>query len=167
MGITIYSVNPTNYFGRVIEIFKHESMGTVPIYITLNKPYIEIANVLRSHGFHPERVFFIDCISKQVLGHNAAAPPNCIFVDSPGSITAIGISATQAAKAAGGKKLIFIDSISTMLMYNDAAVVGSFCNFLLSRLRAMGVDTVVLVLESDFEKGVVKHIESLADEVKK
>jgi len=167
VGITIYAVNSSSYFKRVIEIFKHESIGTVPIYITLNKPHTEIEKVLREHGFHPERVFFIDCISKHVIGHNIVAPANCMYVDGPSSITAIGIAATQAAKAVNGKKLIFIDSISTMLMYNDSAVVGSFCNFLLARLRAMGVDAVVLVLESDLQKDVVKRIESLADEVKK
>ena len=53
-----------------------------------------------------------------------------------------------------------------MLIYNHENVIGKFSNFIMSYLRTKETNTVMLVLETDIDKNVIKVIESMVDEVK-
>jgi len=91
---------------------------------------------------------------------------NCVFINSPQNLTAISIAVNEAIKSMKGKRMLFFDSLSILMIYNDASTLGKFSNFLLNKMRASDVDTVMIALESDTSKDIVKQIGSIADEVK-
>lgn len=88
-------------------------------------------------------------------------------MESPQSLTYIGIAINESVKRLSGEKVLLLDSLSTLLIYNDANAIAKFSNFLINTMRSLDVDTSILALESDINKDTIKQIESFADEVKR
>ena len=161
----LYVLKPQNYFENVIDIFKSEIKEYSIIYVTMSKPYSHILNLFREAKIKTDKIFFIDCISAQVLKNVQKAPDNCIFVESPQNITAIGIAISESVAKLPGEKLLFVDSLSTLLMYNESKIVGKFSNFIINKMRTEEVNTSIFALESDTDKDTIKTIETFVDEV--
>ena len=167
MGKTIlFIIDPEHYFDSIVKIFRTFVKGRRVVYVTTNKPYSHMAEMFRKEKVNSSNVFFLDCISRQV-GERGEEPENCVYIDSPQNLTAISIAISQAVEHLTGEKILFLDSLSTLLIYHDANTIGRFSNFLVNKMRLCGVDTVMLALEADMGKEVLKKIESIADEVKR
>ncbi len=164
---TLYILNSEKYFLQLVKILKRVLAANSVIYVTTNKPYGLLRNTLEKNQISPEKVFFIDCISKHVGEDSDKDATNCVFVDGPQNLLAISIAVSESVKHLAGEKVLLLDSLSILLMYNDAAAVGKFSNFIINKMRYVGVGTVILALESDFDKDVTKQIASIADGVKK
>ncbi len=163
----LYVLNSEKYFLQLMKILKGVYTTNSVIYVTTNKPYGLLLNTLAKNQISPEKVFFIDCISKHVGEDSGKDATNCIFVDGPQNLLAISIAVSESVKHLAGEKVLFLDSLSILLMYNDAAAVGKFSNFIINKMRYVGVGTVILALESDIDKDVTKQIASIVDVVKK
>lgn len=163
----LYIINPENYFKKIIGILKKELKGETLIYVTTNKPYSNLKNLFKKGGVKGE-IFFVDCISKMVLGKSITEEEieDCIFVESPQSLTSLSIAINESLKHISGKKTLLLDSLSTLLIYNDASTIGRFSNFLINKLNAFDVSVIVLTLESDIDKDIIRKIQSFVDEVK-
>ena len=166
MTITqLFIIKPEKYVEGLIKILKEVTKNKNLIYITTNRPYSHLIKMLKEHKIQTDKIFFIDCISKHVGIEEKAA--NCIIVESPQNLTAIGIAINESAKHISGKKSLLVDSLSALLLYNDAETIGKFSNFLINKMRSYEIDVSMIVLESDVNKDVIQKIESFADEVKK
>ena len=163
----MYIINPEKYFEGVLNILKKEVGTKNAIYVTTNKPYEHIVNVLKKAGINPDKIFFIDCISKHIRKSIEQEPKNCLYVESPESLTTMGVAIYESIKHFAGEKILLFDSLSTLLIYHDSKTIGQFSNFLINKMRAANVDAVIMALESDIDKDIIKQIESFADEVKK
>jgi KaiC/GvpD/RAD55 family RecA-like ATPase len=154
------------YFQGVVGVLKKESIAKNVIYVTTNKPYSVLESTLKAKKVAMDKFFFIDCISEH-LHEKTLDLKNCVFIESPQSLTSISIAISEAVKGISGKKILFLDSLSIMLIYNDANTLGKFSGFLLNKMRAEGVDAVVLALGSDADSKLIKQIESIVDEVRR
>jgi KaiC/GvpD/RAD55 family RecA-like ATPase len=163
--IVLSIINPENYIPDIVRIIKKNKSNGI-IYVTTNKPYDHISELLKNNKIDTKKIFFVDCISKNVQEKEVSAK-NCIFVESPGSLSAISIAVNEAVKNISGKKILLFDSLSVLLIYQDAATIAKFTNFLMNKLRVLDVDAIILALESDANKDVLKQIESFADKVTK
>ncbi|MFH1056072.1 MAG: hypothetical protein V1744_08275 [Candidatus Altiarchaeota archaeon] len=163
----LYLINPERYFEGVVSIFKHEIGDRYAVYVTTNKPYNHIINLFKEEGIDTSRIFFIDCITREVSTGKIPEPPNCLFVESLQDMTAIAIAINTGIEHLPGHKILLLDSLSTLLLYNDSKVVGQFSNFLLNKLRIQEMDGIMLALESDMDHTIIKTIESFMDEVRK
>lgn len=163
----LYIINPENYFKKIISILKRDVKDETLIYVTTNKPYSSLMNLFKAENIR-SKVFFVDCISKMVMGKTAEEDvENCSFVDSPQSLTSLSIAINETMKHIAGKKILLVDSLSTLLIYNDAATIGRFSNFLINKMNAFDVDIIVLTLESDIDKDIIRKIQSFVDEVRR
>jgi len=165
--IKLYLIAPEKYFEGVMRVLKKEIKNTNTIFVTTNKPYGHLINTFKKHGIPHNKTFFIDCISKYVGEKIEQEPENCLFVEGPQNLTAIGIAINESVKHLPGKKTMFLDSLSTLLIYHDSNTLSKFSNFFINKMRVLDIDTIVLALESDINKEAIKLIQSLADEVKK
>lgn len=164
--ITLYTIDPEKYFNKVVKILKLVKKDGL-IYVTTNKTYDSVIKICQKNKIDPKTIFFIDCISKQVGIDKNKEPENCLFLESPQSLTSIGIAISQSVNYFKKSTVLFLDSLSTLLIYNDAATIYKFSNFLFNKMRSEKIDTIILALESDIEKDIIKQIQSLADEVRK
>ncbi len=167
MGKTIlYVLDAEHYLEGIIRIFKKEIKGRPTIYVSTNKPYSHLQESFKKAKVATEKIFFIDCISKEV-GEGGKEPDNALFIDTPQNLTAMSIAISESVKHLQGNPTLFFDSLSTLLLYHDANAIGRFSNFLINKMRVSGVDTIILALESDMNKEVLRKIETIADEVKR
>jgi len=161
----LYIVPSEEYFKNVIKVIRENSKISI-IYVTTNKPYEHLLNLFKEQKIDFNNVFFIDCISKQI-SQSKESTKNCIYLESPSNITGLSIALTQASKLVSREKILLLDSLSTLFIYNNEDVVGKFSNFIINKMRTNNVSSVFFVLESDMNKKIMKTIESFVDEVRK
>ena len=166
MACVLYMLDPDAYFQRIAEIFKGKLAGKNVIYITTNKTYGAMAELFNAEHVDMGTIFFIDCISQQI-NRKAASAPNCVVLEGPKNVTQMGIAISKAMASVQGEKVLFLDSLSTMLIYNDPGVVGRFSNFIMNKARMAGVDGCIMALSTDMDKKVVGFAQAFADKVEK
>ena len=135
------------------------------IYVTVNKPYQVLLNVLKNNDIDTKKIFFIDIISKMTRLETAGAK-DCLFIASPDSLTELSIAITESARNLRGKnKFIFLDSLSTMLIYNQTGTVTKFAHFLIGKMKTEAVEMVIISLEKEMDPKLVSQISSFVDKV--
>jgi len=159
---------PEQYFEGIIKIFQKDIKKKKVIYVTTNKPYNHIINLFKKKNIDTDNILFIDCISMQVMPSEAKKEiKNCIFIKGPAYITDISIAINKAITLIQGEKVLVLDSLSALLIYNSEDVVGKFSNFVINKMRVNDISTIMLILGSDVDRKIIKTIESFVDEVKK
>ena len=159
----LYILPSKQYFQSVLTVLKKETKNKEIIYVTTNKPYSHLINLFKEEKLDADKIFFIDCISEQVGAKQETS--HCLFLGSPQQITGLSLAINKAVDLMSNETLVFFDSLSTLLVYNNEQVVGKFTNFLINKLRTKNVSTIMLTLESDSDKKIIKTIQSFVDEV--
>lgn len=130
-------------------------------YITLTKPVRSVMSDLRRQGIDLKKYRFIDCVSKKAGLKKAR---KTVFVSSPKSLTALGIAVSKALKKRK-PKVLFFDSISSLLVYNSELDVVRFLHFLMIAVKGTKTKAVYPMLKNDLEKKLVREIELFSDKV--
>jgi len=161
----IYELESEKYATLLPKVVKSLSKDKYVIYVTTNKPCSLLIPLLKKSGVNSNNFFYIDCISKQVGADCKYS--NAIFLDGPQWLTLISISITEAIKHSSGEAIIFFDSISQLLNYNNPLSVIKFWTFVINKAKLSNVDLVILDNDLGSTKDVVKNLQSFVDEVKK
>lgn len=82
---------------------------------------------------------------------------------SPKSLTSLSIAITQALDT-GKFNFFVLDSISPLLLYNDAVTVERFISYIINKLRHLELPGAILVGEGEDTLKVVHEIEASCDE---
>lgn len=162
----VYLIDPEKYFPHVVEIIKKTRSDKLIVYVTAGRPYSHIASSMKDAGIDLGRVFFIDCVSKG-MGQSIDTTKPCIFLDGQQNLAALSIAINESIKSEHGEKILIIDSISTLLLYNDEKTISKFASFVVNKAKDYNADIYLLALASDRNLSTIAILESLADEVKK
>jgi KaiC/GvpD/RAD55 family RecA-like ATPase len=166
--IVLFIVNPKKYHSVHAKILK----GIIGIrkfsgiYITVNKPYDALVKYLKENKISLNNIFFIDAISKSV-SEEIKLTENCLFIPSPSHLTDLGIALTQALEGMKERKnkFLILDSISTLLIYNDFDTVAKFVHFIVSRLRVFGLVGLIISVEKLLDEKMINILMEICDEV--
>src|SRR3989338_5808681 len=114
------------------------------IYITLNSGFEKIKHDFDKSGKAYGNIHFIDMVSIEA-GEKQIEAPNVSYVNSPSDLTDAILLVEKKLSATGenGKVLVILDSISTMLIYNNATVVEKFCHTLLGKINSYAASAIV------------------------
>ncbi len=134
------------------------------IYITVNKPYLNMLSFLRKSGINVSRIFFIDLISK-LTKEQPSRIDNCLFMESPESLTDLSIALGEAVRSIPGDKFIFLDTLSTLLIYNKAETVTKFVHFLTSKMRSWQVKGIIISLIKETKPELQAELAQFCDKV--
>ena len=136
------------------------------IYITINKPYNTLKQYLRENKINTKNIFFIDAISR-VVGGTIRMTKDCLFIPSPTQLTDLGIALTQALESMKHKenKFIFLDSLSTLLIYNPFEVTAKFVHFIITRLRVFGLVGLIISIEKQIDEKMLNILIEMCDRV--
>lgn len=136
------------------------------VYITLSKPYTDLDKLFRTKGVNTEKLFFIDAIS-QMYGVKQISTKKCVYTSGPLDVDSISVSLRELlSKLSSEKKCVFLDSITTVLLYNSLPRTIRFSQFLTQTLKKMGVDGVMVSIAKGGETTdrLVKELSKLCDE---
>lgn len=148
----------------IINLVKEVSKnGYHIIYITANKPYATINNIFKKEEIDLGRVFFIDVVTN-LTGASMQRTGNCIFSSAQG-LTHVGITVKNIVEELPkeAKKILFIDSLSTLMIYNKPDVMGMFTLSLMAKLREWDVKCIAYMLEVEADRKLIEHIASFCD----
>ncbi len=165
--VLIAVFNPGNYSQSNTEFFKTliEKKHLVPIYVTINKPYLSLVSSLEQTKIETKKIFFVDMITK-TANRNPAKESNVMFLESPRNLTDLGIALNQVTQSIDVKnRLVYFDSLSALLIHNDSARISKFFHFLITKLRVWGLSGVIIALDKKEDKEIIAQISQFCDNV--
>ncbi len=134
------------------------------IYISLNKPFAVLSRTFEKAGIATDSLFFVDAITN-VPSVEEDSTHACLGSGIDLSNLCIGIS--RAVNRVGGEKFLFLDSLSTLLIYNDAKTVAKFAHLLTEKMRRWSASGSLLTVDTNAERDVVSQIAPFCDKVVK
>ena len=156
-----------NYFRDSIYVIKIlvNSLGLSGIYVTINRPYGSLVETLKRNGIDTEKLFFIDCITRTV-GGKPEVTENCLFIASPQNLTELGLALAQAMEMMKerGNKFLLLDSLSTLLIYNNTETVARFSHFLTTKIRLSKLKGIFLLVERE-DEDLLSTVSQFCDKV--
>jgi len=143
-----------------------QSQGYEGIYITLSKDYLELAKIFGDADVNLDKISFIDGIS-QMYGVKEVKASNVIYVPGPLSIDAITAGIQKIAPTIKeAKKFVFLDSITTVLLYNSLERTIKFSEFLHNTLKQLQLVGIVVSVSQGFaNETLVKELTKISNEV--
>jgi archaellum biogenesis ATPase FlaH len=151
------------FMAKIIEVLKSVYSENEKIcYITLNKPYKSLAVTFQNNMLDPGRVYFIDAITQTIFKPDDAW--NCTYVSSPRSFDEL-LQATKAELEDHKFDVVVLDSISTMLVYENQEKVTGMMHSLSTLVSTAGCEGVFVCLAEDMSNEFVKKLEMFVDKV--
>lgn len=141
---------------------KQDHLG---LYITVNHPYKKLIEVLEKNKIDTSKMFFIDCISNMV-GENSRREKNVLYIASPSGLTELGIAISQAVEALPMKrKYLYMDALSTLIIYNTAGSLARFSHFLMSKIKLLGISGIFMAVNKEIDETLIAQITQFCDKV--
>jgi len=167
-GITLLRTSSENYQKVNMAVMRSlmSDLDLRGIYVTVNKPYGTITNVLEDHNIDTSNIFFIDAISEDLNEEAPERTKNVIFVDSPQNLTDISIVLSEAIEnIPTDEKFVFFDSMSVLTIYNDTNEVTKFAHYLTGKMRKWNVAGVIISVEDEMDHDIIFHLTQFCDNV--
>jgi len=174
--IVLFLVDSKMYMKRNLSILKilvnqNKFSG---IYITVNRPFDSLIQIMKDDFIDTEKIFFIDCITKMVpVTDKISLSPknklerseNCIFIPSPSRLTEIGLALSEVLAGTENpkNKFLYLDSLSTLLIYNDLETIVKFVHFLSTRIRLYGIVGIIMCVEKIIEERLFNILSEICD----
>lgn len=161
--LALFIIDSANYLDTNIAVVKEiVNKNNSGVYITLNRPYNSLTKVFEDKGIPTNRIFFIDGITKSV-GKTEKAK-NCLYVESPQNLTHLSIIISKATEALPTKeKFLFLDALTTLMIYNKAGTVNKFLHYLTGRMRILKLKGVLLSIQKDLDPKIEQQITQFVD----
>lgn len=151
-------IDEEQYMKQLSEIIKAvEKSHTMICYVCLNKPYEDVIRDLGSKQIDTKRFFFIDVLTSHYK--KPAKVENCIFLSSPSNLENLR-SAIKDAMTKGCSAII-MDTISTLLIYQEASNIVKFTHSILTEGKK-SVKKLFIVLK---EEPVMEESKALIDDL--
>ncbi len=162
--------SPTNYvpviFGVLRQLMTPETVG---VYISVNKPYFSLTSVMENQKIPTQNMYFLDCASG-LMGKPPQEFEKTYILSGPSnltelSITLAGLLSSEKLKDHEDKTILFLDSVSTFLIYNDANTVAKFLHAISGKVRTHNISGVFFSLHEDITKGAVATTVQFHDKI--
>jgi len=166
--IVLINVNAEDYLStntKILKVLANEDK--LPgVYITINKPYQTMKNILDKEGVKTDKMYFIDCITKTAGGDTSDKSGKVFFLDSPQNLTGLGVAMGEAIRGIPEKdKFLFMDSLSTLLLYHNTGTVAKFSHFLTGKMRLWGLRGVLMAMEKEADPQLTDQLAQFCDVV--
>lgn len=162
--ILLATVNAKDYYSTNLSIIRHlvTTESNSGVYVTLNKPFAVIKKELQKNKVNTGMIIFIDAVTE--TGGKAKKTKDCLFIGNPENLSDISIAMDQAVRALPGEgKFVFFDSLSTLLVYNNANTVVKFIRFLATKMREWKVKGIIISLQRESDNELIDLLTQVCD----
>lgn len=156
VGIVLPSNNYNDLTNALFE-FIQEKKSNPWIYVTITKPFHIIKNqyndIIKNNS-----IYFIDCVSR--AAGIESQDPCCFFLDSPSQLEKLILEIVSIVKEKKdqGEPYIILDSLSSLILYNDDLLVTEFFTHLLNNLVLENAHSISLCLEEEMNNAMNKML---------
>lgn len=149
--LAVFLLNNKNYSSELSNLIKKANYPKSNIcYVCLTKPYAEVAENLKDDRVNTDNFTFVDVLSNRQ--YPLKPVEKCIFVSGMENLNSIKKAITKAINKEDCKTVIF-DTISTLLIYQQADKIIKFTHELLTDENQKKASKVYVILK---EKGIYK-----------
>lgn len=134
------------------------------VYVTINKPFSTLIERFKQEKIDTSKIFIIDAITPRPLADKGRTE-NAVFIGSPKALTDISISTTSLIEKLKTAKILLLDSISTLLLYNDFEMVRNFIHFITNKMRELNITVIMTYLREMDHKKSFEELSVFADEI--
>ncbi len=163
--IVLGLVDPNRY-QEAVELVLRYLTGRIHfgIYITFNKPFATLTKSFEKVGLPVESLFFIDGITMvsspiEERSHTLLGPAT--------DLSNLCVATSKAVSQSNEEKFIVLDSLSTLLIYNDGRAVAKFAHLLTEKMRRWGTSGFLLTCEMNPKRDLVPTLAPFCDKVVK
>lgn len=166
--IVLFVLSNADYSEKVTELARIVSERNQRVcYVSANKPAKALIKLFGGKRINAKKFWFIDCISRSSFGEgNANKGQNesvILYTSSPGNLTELSINITGALT--NGATGVFVDALSTFLIYEEGTVVIRFAHNVISRLREYECKGYFVVLKNDISSSLLDDLSMFVDGV--
>lgn len=134
------------------------------VYLSISIPSEQIIKLLDKDNLPSENLSFIDCISP-MTGRIPEEKGLTVFVENPSSLEEVGMYSDKLLMKTPVPKFVFIDSISSLLIYNTDKAVREFVHFMINKMRLDNTGGVILSTEKKEAEELVKTLVPMCDKL--
>lgn len=163
-GIYIIVPKPSDYneVDMILISYLTKKLQFPGIFVSLNTEYFKILEMMKMKGIDTSKLFFIDAVSK-MTNKTIKNNDTTSFISSPGSLTELSLLLNNLINT-GKFKFLFLDSLSTLLIYNDLKTAEQFSHYLVSRLRNSNtIGIITSIAKEDSREALLDFIVQLCD----
>ncbi len=161
-GICIILSKPEDYHSVNLMVLNHLTvkMKLCGIYGTLNMPYSSLSTLLEKNDMDISKLFFIDCTGERITKNIKNG--NCEYLKNPQSLTELSLMITELTNS-GKFDFLFLDSISTLLIYNSLETTEKFAHYLINKIRILGLGGIIISLDDEKSNKIIPVISQFCD----
>jgi len=162
--------SPEEYADTILSVLRNIVMPeTIGVYISVNKPYFALTEEMKAEKIPTQNMHFLDCASG-LLGKPPQELEKTIILSGPTNLTELSITlssilSSDKVKGKERQTILFLDSVSTFLIYNDPNVVARFLHTIAGRVRMHNIRGVFFSLHDDITKGAIASTVQFHDKV--
>lgn len=164
--VILLIVSAKKYLEVSLDVLKHycNTEKSSCVYVSVNRPYSTLMNLTTKSKINTDKLFVIDAITPHSAEPKDAG--NAIFIGNPRALTDISISATSTINnLPKGDRTLFFDSLSTLLIYNDAGSVTKFAHFLINKMKEWSISGIIISLEKETDEKLSSQLSQFVDRV--
>ena len=163
--IVLGLVDPNRYQEAVESVVRYLTGRTrFGIYITFNKPFATLAKSFEKVGLPVESLFFIDGIT---MVSSSVEEGSHTLLGPATDLSNVCVATSKAVSRFNDEKFIVLDSLSTLLIYNDGRAVAKFAHLLTEKMRRWGTCGFLLTCEMNPKRDLVPTLAPFCDKVVK
>jgi hypothetical protein len=168
--MVLVTCSPDEYVPTILAVLRNRiTPDSIGVYISVNKPYFALEEVMESQKIPTENIYFLDCASG-LMGKPPQEFERTYILSGPSNLTELSITlskllSSDALKGKEAQTILFLDSVSTFLIYNDANTVARFLHTIAGRVRTHNIHGVFFSLHDDIEKGAIASTVQFHDKV--
>ncbi|MCK4348055.1 MAG: hypothetical protein KAW47_05500, partial [Thermoplasmatales archaeon] len=118
----------------------------IGIVLSASRPHKNLVNLYKQKGIDTEKILFLDCISKS-QSMDLEETGNVLYLESASDLTNISLAIKGSMEKIKGKRFVFVDSITSMLIHNKPEIFARFIHGILTKMRIDGVSGLLISLE--------------------
>lgn len=136
------------------------------LYVSFLRPYQNLVSVLKGEGIDTDKISFIDAASSQAEVQGKETE-KCAYISKELDIDELTSTIyTMLPKIKGKDRFLFIDSMTTLTLYQPLSEALRFAEFLSRTLRKEKIKGVVInvakdVTQKKFIKDIMLHVDKV------
>ena len=164
-SVVLFKAPSDQYHAKCLELMKIiTDMRPYGIYVTVNKPSSTLEKEFKKKDINSSKIFFIDGISEGAGMDTEREGSNRYFLKSPKNLTDLSIVISGAVKdMPSEKKFLYLDSLSTLTVYNRGNIVSKFAHQLSNKLRKWEISGVFMSVQSELDEKVMAALSQFTD----
>lgn len=134
------------------------------LYITINAPCTTVGKVLMQNNIDVSKLYFIDVMEKENLVETEHGKA-CLGNSNPMNLTVLEINVKKVLKGHEEINFVLLDSLTTLLIYNNMNVILRFIHSLKNNIESLGKYLIVILVEDEETKELIPHLSQLLEKM--